>query len=151
MDEPRWTTALAELRYLDQEAAAAYEEAAGAFPQDSETARELHRFRADHAGHAARIDDVFFAHAGPPELPEDVRMLLQEQVWRVTQARGRPDELRALLDAEQRHLGRYEQAVGEQMPAEAIGVVREGLDEELEHVDVLRRMAEGLPARAELR
>ncbi len=148
MEGRHWAVTLAELRYLDQEAAAAYEEAVGAFAQDAATSRELHRFRAAHARHAARIDDVFFGHIGPPELGEDVRRRLQEQVWRVTQARGRPGELRALLEAEEQHLERYSAASDERMPAEAADAVREGLAEEREHVESLRRMASGPKARA---
>jgi hypothetical protein len=143
MDARPWATTLAELRYLDQEAAAGYEEAVGAFQQDSQTARELHRFRAEHARHAERIDDVFFGKGGgPEELPEDVRALLQEQVWHVVQARGPRDELQALLDAEEAHLRRYDEAAREQMPPEAFDVVREGLAEERDHVSALRRLAQ---------
>lgn len=140
MDEQRWATTMAELRFLDQEAAAAFEEAVGGFPQDSEIALGLRDFRAAHARHAAFIDDVIFNHIAAPELPDDVRTRLQEQVWRVTQSRGRPDELRALLDAEQRHLGRYEEASDERMPPEMADVVNQGLAEEREHVELLQRM-----------
>jgi hypothetical protein len=147
MEDRRWTMTLAELRYLDQEAAASYEEAVGSFPQDSETARVLHHLRAEHAGHAARIDDVFFGRgSGPERLPEHVRRELQEQVWHVVQGRGPRDELHALLVAERSHLRRYDAAAREQMPPNAFEVVRQGLAEEREHVEALERLLEHAPA-----
>jgi rubrerythrin len=141
MDEGReWTVSLAELRYLDQEAASAYDEAVGAFDQDSAAAALLHRHRAAHARHAARIDDVLLGHPGPPELADDVRTQLQEQVWHVLKANGRRAGIEALLVAEEAHLGRYEAAGAARMPAQAHEVVREGVAEEREHVQGLRRL-----------
>lgn len=141
-----WKTTLAELRYAEQEAAAAYEVAVGLWPPDSDVASQLRRLRAAHTRRAARIDGVFFGHGnGPAELPEDVRFELQRQVWRAEQARGRPDELATLLDAERSHLERYDRACCEPMQPDAADAVRDGLAEERAGVAILERLQAAVP------
>jgi hypothetical protein len=135
-EEAEWTQALAELRFLDEEADTIYAAAAAKIGErDDEASRELHRFRASHAEHAERIDDAFFGRPGPPEIPEDVKRRQQDLEQRVVGAVDPEDLMRALYDAELTHAERYQRAAKIPMPDEAKSVVVAGLADERAHLD----------------
>lgn len=139
---------LAELRYMNEETARAFDEAAPFIEEaDLDAADRLRDIAEEHRGEAERIVELY-DRAGlpgtPDEVPVAVRDYVQQALLRIRDFQDPDAVLRDLLAMERSKLQRYAAALMEGLPGEIAEALAAQQDDERRHLAFVEQEAEAL-------